>query len=396
MNVVIDRKQFQKSLAFIRAVSGASGNVVVEGDAEGNVHLRALDLIKGLSLDLIVAGTVGEPGMVSAPIRNLPMMVKHMAESVEVVLAEDSVLFGSADRRLSLYSAQVPEFPAPAYDHEIGIGAQVFAKAMDLVSHSVSTGYDRPDLSAIALDLQDDEALLVGTDGFRLSIVELAADSSEFADDLQLLIPDDCHKLLQKMVKPLAKDPGARIWVRWNSDENGGPQDMTFGWQPTKATGFAVANVNSTVLHAQFPQWRRIAYGVRADYQEGEIDLRAMEAAVQAAAMLTAETTNAIRLDGQPDGVKFSSEVDRVYPSDNVQDKAAFEAVVPAGESFEGLAVTVNGGYLSKFLATAGRQTDRVRLSFYHDPEEKHPAPLFCLFNKARYLLMPMPLARYP
>ena len=277
MNVSIDRVSFQKSLSFLKAVAGTTGSVTVEGDADGNCHLRALDLSVGLNLDLIVAGSVVEPGIVSAPLRNLPAMVKHMAESVPVSLSEDAVLFGDHARRLTLHSLQVPQFASPDYSREIRIGAQVFAKALDMAAHSAANGYDRPNLCAVSLDFQDEQAKLVSTDGFRLSIVDLHADSQDL--DGQLLIPDTAWKLLSKMVKPLAKDRDASIFIRWDNDDNDVPQNMTFGWKSAKCP-FEVANVNTTVMDAHFPDWRRIAYGVRDSYGESEINLRAMEAAV--------------------------------------------------------------------------------------------------------------------
>ena len=410
MNIVIDQKQFLKSLTHLKGcafVYGGPKVIEIEGTPQGDVHLRAEDCSGAVVLTMLVDGTVGDPGVCAVPLDKLPPMLRHMGESVPVSAAENDVVLGSPGRTLTLPRLSAAQRDAEKWDREIVIDGTRFAQALEMVGQNAANSDDRPNLCAVSIDFEDDGAQLVATDGFRLAIADLGVDSRELAG--QLLISPDQHKRLIKIVKPAvrSKKP-SQIWVRWTENDDGSPERVGFDWVPpeTPAPGFVRADITAPVMDATYPDWRSIAGRKPSDYADLSFMLDDGLGAVKAASELVKGNTNIVQMSGSLQALRiFSEHVDRrPGASEEPGGRAVFESVVSAQGPMDGIETAFNGSFLTPFLEHARRYSDTMNMhvcvseepvGFGHAPRKKSAPIHFSLPEQGyRFLLMPMSAAR--
>ncbi|MBN1944946.1 MAG: DNA polymerase III subunit beta [Bradymonadales bacterium] len=201
MLVSIEPKRFAAELYKLLGVANVKGplavvsNALITANPDNTINLEATDL--EVTISTAVECAVQRPGQLCLNAHNLYNVVKGLTVPVaEISALENSwaqLRYGDVDCRI----VGIPpvEFPRlPTFDDLsfFSIGTSTLLEMIERTIISVSTDEGRPNLTGGYLSLNDNQLVMVATDGHRLSKVIREIDQADEApEDLEkgIIIP---------------------------------------------------------------------------------------------------------------------------------------------------------------------------------------------------------------
>lgn len=194
MKGTVLRKDFAQSLntasRFIahRAQLPILSNILLKAD-KAKLNLYATNL--EISIALSLGAKIDEVGEIAVPARTLTDLVNSLSgENIDFEVKQETLHLNSSTFSgtvSSMNTSDFPQVPTSIQKETKSFDAKDLLKSISQVIYSVSADETRPVLSGVLFKVEDDNLMLVASDGYRLAqkIVKLKADS----DDFSLIIP---------------------------------------------------------------------------------------------------------------------------------------------------------------------------------------------------------------
>ncbi len=182
MHAVFEKKELSSAVnKVVRGITNKPVKPILTGisldaDSKGFVTLTAMDLEEGVSV--ICPAKVEKAGKAVLPGKVLANIARSSkGKDVAISVSEDysaSVEAGSSFYRLSAFSPdEFPIFPSLSEDVVYTVDADSLKRAVSLTHFAVSKDEMRPALTGLLLNIQENDADIVATDGHRLSVGRL-------------------------------------------------------------------------------------------------------------------------------------------------------------------------------------------------------------------------------
>ncbi len=156
-----------------RSILPALANVLLETD-NGRLKLSATNL------EIIITAWVGakvvEEGAITVPARTLVDFVGTLPQGpVELELNEQTqtLHISCAQNEANIRGIDAQEFPIipqPDAENRIRLEADVFKQVINQVVFAAASDDTRPTLTGVSMQFENNQVLMVATDGFRLSL----------------------------------------------------------------------------------------------------------------------------------------------------------------------------------------------------------------------------------
>lgn len=255
--------------------------------AAEEIVISGTDLYFGVQA--VVPGVVSEKGVVAIPARPFWDILQTLSPGkIEISLVENTLTITSenSSSTLSVLPAdEYPEFPAPG-ERTIILEKNDYETILQDVSFAASLDETRPTLTAIFLSYQAGEKLqAVATDGFRLSLAELAYQGTPDEDSFSLLIPS---RSFAEILKVAQKQQVERISFSVSEEI----KQLFFS--------FKGLNYSLRLLEGEFPPYQKIL--PKGFTFHAQIDCQQLQSALRSAAVFARESSQIVTL-------KFSEQV---------------------------------------------------------------------------------------
>jgi len=304
-------------------------NVLLES-AEKGVSMYSTDLEVGLNL--FFEADVVDGGSITAPAKKLADIVRLLPEGADVsvqVLENNYLQITSGKIEYKLAGAPKADFPSlPRFDFGEGIEipSQMFKELIARTVYAITTEETRYALNGAQLMLDGSVIRMVTTDAHRLALAEFPFESSS-AQALEILIP---RKTVVEL-RTLLSD-------RLDSVLFGSTDNHIF---------FRIGDrvLDSRVLEGQFPNYEKVLPS--GNDKRIILDRAAFADAIGRVALLSHETSRAVRLAFSPGSLVVSSSNPEMGEA-----KEEMEAEYSGPE----LAIGFNSRYLLDFITAASSE----------------------------------------
>lgn len=148
--------------------------------SEDTLTIAATDLYFGVTAR--VAATVSEPGTVAVPGKEFREVISSLPPGeLTIQLSENTLSISSQHSKTKLQCLESSEYPA--FPTSEGTRKTLSKEVIDAVSEyvlfSASTDVARPLLTGVLFSFSEEKLEIVGTDGFRLSVLHVPITSEE-------------------------------------------------------------------------------------------------------------------------------------------------------------------------------------------------------------------------
>lgn len=333
-------------------------NILLRAEHE-QVELVATDLDVGLR-STCVAQSVGKPGTLTLPAKKLFEIVKALPETDIRIEQNRSGVTVAAER----FESHLSTLPADDFPQLPAAGEAVASLPREPIRQMVAktmfaiTGEDtRYYLNGALFVLRPDGMSLVATDGHRLALVTVAADTG--ASEVKALLP---KKTMQELSRLLADGEAD---VAYERAEN--HLFFTVGHR----------RLFSRLIDAQFPAYERVI--PKNNDKAVDFERDRLTSAIRRVSLLSNERSRAVRF------LISNGKVEVTSQSPDVGD-AREELLV----SYDGPDVQIcfNAQYVTDFLAAV--ETDQVSLSFRDEMSQAVMKPVGADGYDYTYVIMPM------
>ena len=210
-------------------------------------------------------------------------------EDITLTPGETSCVVSAGRGSWTLPTEDAAEFPSwDVADPQpvVRVPADQFSRAVAGVVYATDNESSRYALGGVLIDWQDGTATLVGTDGRRLSTVEIEVDQA--TEDAQVLVP-------ARAIQQMARAAGGR----------------EFAVQIDRTTSEVVAEIDGTtitarLLEGRFPRWRDVM-PEREGIRPTLVGAGTLLAAVRQAAICTSEQSKGVNFTFAEDGITLSA-----------------------------------------------------------------------------------------
>ena len=335
------------------------GNVLVQATPEG-LTLTATDLEVELVTQVQVP--VEDPGEITLPARKLLDICRSLPEGaqIEVRVDGEKAQVKSGRSRFSLSTLPASDFPTVT---EL-VGVQSFSvpqgdlKAMIERTHFAMAQQDvRYYLNGLMLELRPDRLRAVATDGHRLALSEIDAETGVEAPQ-QVIVP---RKGIQELLRLLEGEGEANIQIGGNHIRVSTPE----------------VRFTSKLIDGRFPDYERVM--PQGGDKVVTADRGLLRQALSRTSILSNEKYRGIRLSLEPNSLQIQAH-------NPEQEEAEEELEVDYGS--DAMEIGFNVTYLLDALSAIPGEKVRIMLTdsnsscLIDDPSE----------GRSRYVVMPMRL----
>lgn len=193
------------------------GNILLK-EKGGSLEVVGTNLEVGVRV--VVTGKIDKGFEITVPSRQFTEFVGGIpAGQVELVINEDKleIVSGKFKAVISgIAASEFPVVPVPGGESTIVLNRELLAKKLEMVVFAAGTDESRPVLSAVLMGFGGSELILVATDGYRLSKVELKVNESK--TEMKLLIPARVISELLRLCKE-SEVKDVNMWVSQGSNQ---------------------------------------------------------------------------------------------------------------------------------------------------------------------------------
>ncbi len=358
---ILDEISLIQGIVEKRSTRPILANTLLETD-DTSVKVYATDLEVGLS-SRFEAG-IGTAGSITAPARKLADIVRLMPEDadISVEMTENNYLRITCGKiEYKLAGAPKADFPAvPKYDFADGvkIPAQTLKEMINRTIFAITTEETRYALNGAQLSLEAGKIRMVSTDAHRLSFVEHPFAEYD-GEAMDILVP-------RKTVAELRMLIGEK------------PESVEFGHSENHLF-FRVGGrtLDSRMLEGQFPNYEKVI--PKENDKSITINREVLAEAINRVALLSHETSKAVRLHFMPGGMILSSS--------NPEMGEAKEEIDAKYDGPE-MRIGFNSKYLSDFIASL--DTDEVIMELRDEAGAGLMLPAGDDSGVYKYVIMPM------
>lgn len=364
MELVVRKNDLLRELQLFQGIVERKNTMPVLANvlmrAEGDqVEMVATDLDVGLRSTCTVQ-SVGKPGTLTVPAKKLFEIVKALPET-DIRIEQDRAGVKVAAER---FESHLSTLPADDFPQLPDAGETVATLSRDPIRQMVAktmfaiTGEDtRYYLNGALFVLRPDGMTLVATDGHRLALVSVAAETG--SEEVKALLPKKTMAELNRLLSDGDGDVG------YERAEN--HLFFTVGGR----------RLFSRMIDAQFPAYERVI--PRNNDKSVDFERDRLTSAIRRVALLSNERSRAVRF------LMTSGKVDVTSQSPDLGD-AREELLV----SYDGPDVQIcfNAQYVMDFLAAV--ETEQVTLSFRDEMSQAVMKPVGAEGYDYTYVIMPM------
>lgn len=326
-------------------------NILFSTD-NGRLKLTATNLEIGINY--WIGAKIEKEGKFTIPSKEITEFVSYLSpEKIEVSLNENNLLSINSSKAESTFTTisadDFPDFPSIDQDNFFEIDAQLLTEAVSQIAFSSATEDSRPVLTSILCQFNEDNLVLVTTDGFRLSLknikltnpVKLKKDQNNL-----FLIPAKSLIEITKLAKTSKK-----IKIGLTVD---GHQIM-----------FVLDDLElvSRLIDGDYPDYKRII----ADSYSTKIFINRDEfsQAVKIASVFAKESANVIKFNIKNNNIEISANAPQIG-----QNKTTVDVRIEGNP----LEIAFNYKFVSDFLNVCKGKEIIIELNeslspgFFHDP----------------------------
>ena len=369
MELVVHKSDLLKELQLFQGIVERKNtipilaNVLMEADGD-HIKFLATDLEVGLRSQC--PASIKKAGRLTLPAKKLYEIVKSLPETDVRIEEDKSGVKVAADRFDSRMQTQPPQdFPAVP-EGSGGASATLDSaaiRAMVAKTQFAITGEDtRFFLNGALFILRPDAMTLVGTDGHRLALVEVAREGGSEkgpTEEIRAILP---RKTLWELGKLLADGDGEITYER-------GENHLFF-----QVGGRMLI---SRMIDGQFPAFERVI--PKGNNRHIEFDRDRLTNAVRRVALLSNERSRA---------VKFSIDNGKVEVTSSSPEFGEAHEVLPVEYSDGAMQICFNAQYVLDFLNVV--ETEQVRLELKDEVSQAVMKPVGAEGYDYTYVIMPM------
>lgn len=212
MKFICEKKDLQKAVNTVsKAVAVKSVLPVLEciliQVTENNVTLKASDTT--LSIKTFFSAKVSAEGMIAVPCRLFQEIISKYPEGDVSLFTEDNVLVlksGSSTASLVYMSAdEFPSFPEKDPENVVILSEVLFKKMINQAVFATAITDDKPILTGVLLEKEDNSLNIVALDGFRLALRKenVIATGSNMSVVVPAKTLRECAKVLEDTEKEI-------------------------------------------------------------------------------------------------------------------------------------------------------------------------------------------------
>lgn len=285
-----------------------------------------------------IGAKIEETGSITVPAKVVSEFVDSLPAGQVLLESKDQVLRIEAGNYTASFQGiqaeEFPTFPTKAGAANSQLDIKKLSKLVEKVGFAASTDISRPVLTGILWELGD-EPRLVATDGYRLSVVDLATDILDYdGEQMSLLAPSG---VLRDAVKVFMDTGNTQVSVQWSEKQ----RQLFF-----EAEDMAIV---TRLLEGEFPNYRAII--PESGSVTVTLDRRETLHAVKAAAVFARESANIIKWQFDGTGLIISANSPQVG-------KNKTEVAVNYINKAEGT-IAFNNRYLTDILSHL--ESDQIR-----------------------------------
>ncbi|MBI5045380.1 MAG: DNA polymerase III subunit beta [Candidatus Levybacteria bacterium] len=297
MKITLLAESLQKKLSYLNhAISTRTDlpillNILIETEASG-IKLSATDLEIGI--EITVPAEVVEEGSISVPARSFIELVNSLPnEKLTLFLDKNMLIVESKKTKSSFQTTPASDFPKLYEDKGAMIASVSFVglkKDASIVVLSSSTDTGRPALSGVLFKKEDEGFLLVGTDGYRLSLKHhtVTGEGSGAKEEMSIIVP---AKVVREVLS-MKDENQIAIYLSRSSNQ------IIFEQKDVLLVG--------RLIEAEFPNYERI---IPSDHNsKASFDREALLKAVKICSIFAREAANIITLSLKKDMILVSSQ----------------------------------------------------------------------------------------
>lgn len=295
MKIIVSSENLQKKISYLNhAISPRVDlpillNVLVEA-RDGRLYVSSTDLEIGIQTHL--EADIEEEGAVTIPAKTFFELISSLpSEKINISTEDNSVVVRSKKTKSLLQTIPAEDFPR-LYEEKGEMDAEVnfleFKKDASMVVFSTSSDLSRPALSGVLIKREKEGFLLVGTDGYRLSLKRHNVNGGEGKRDEFLIIP-------ARVVKEVfsIKDDVKSVLIHTLKSSN----QIMFEMGGTVLVG--------RLIEAEFPNYERI---IPSDHSSQIVfDREELLKAVKICSIFAREAANIVKLSLRKQSLTVSS-----------------------------------------------------------------------------------------
>ena len=317
------------------------GNILLTTE-KGRLRLSATNLETGMSIWL--GAKVEKEGRFTVPARVLGELVGSLPkDTVELELKQDELKIKCGRFKAKVNGMAADEFPKmPSLrgskkregEERFEIKGGVLAEAVEQVGFAAATDETRPVFTGVKLELMGKDLRMAATDGYRLSIKQVAGlgiKNNKYLDK-GLVVPARALMEAAKMIEGEEKQVEVAVTDK-------GSQMIL---------GFDEVEVISRLIEGEFPDFEKIV--PETSTTTAELEREELVGAVKAAAIFARDSANIVKMQIKSKGLVISANAPQVG-----ENEVGLEAKI-TGEENE---IAFNCRYLLEMLGAV--KTERLR-----------------------------------
>lgn len=312
-------------LVATKATLPVLGNVLLKTD-KGRLKLSATNLETGISLFL--GAKIEKEGEITVPARILVELVSSLLpEKIDLEAREATLHLASGSFKADISGISASEFPKiPSFQGEptFLFDKEELIKTLSLVSFAAAQDESRPVLTGVLLRGKIGKTLLVATDGYRLSVKNLAVRKQK--EEKDLLIPAKTLFEVCRIAQE-GQDEEKEIKMALNQELN----QVLFS--------FPQVELSSRLLEGEFPDFEKIIPS--SSKTLAEFDKEEFLRAVKIASIFAREQANIVKIKIEGGKMIISAESPQV---------GANQGEIEAKTEGEKLEIAFNFRFLLDFL----------------------------------------------
>ena len=283
MKITFLSNNLQNKISFLNHAISVRGQLPILSNflleaKEGKLFISATDLEIGISSSLPV--NIEKEGRVTIPAKNFSDLLSNL-EDQKITLTLDGETLNLTGEKIKASFQTMPADDFPKLYEEKGeeivsIKKKDIEEYISRVAFSAAIDSSRPALSGVLIDKDKGEALLVATDGYRLS---LQKNVFKTAQELEkpLVVP---ARVIKELVSIKEDDENVKVFV---SEKN---NQILFTQGETSLVG--------RLIEAEYPDYEKI---IPKEFStKTEVSREALQNAIKICSVFARETANIIKI----------------------------------------------------------------------------------------------------
>ena len=308
---------------------------------EGQLFISATNLEIGISVR--VPAKVEEEGSITVPARVLSELVSSLPKE-KIELSTDNLILkistpGHKTTINGMSAAEFPTFPKTAGNADLVFNSKTLNEISSQVPFASSIDEGRPALTGVLIVMDGKQLSFVATDGFRLSLKQIAGVSEGSQEEGSILIPSKVFQEAGKISSETGKEDGeVKLSLLRESNQ------VVFSWEDVVLSG--------RVIDGKFPPYEKIL--PKSQTTKAILDKEEFLKSIKIASIFARDSANILKLVIEEQRVKISANTPQMGENENV-----IEARIE-GEKNE---IAFNCRYLLEYLNNVAGDQVEIQLS---------------------------------